>query len=923
MRRAATRRSRVFGVASKVQMEMLEQRIMLSVTPAIESNPIAPPPLPSQPTPLQGVVGTPNSLDPQLLNDAYDFAGLSYDIHGTVSRADGAGETIAIVDAYGSPTIINDVQAFDAETYLSPGESEEATTGGISNYDAEGNFFLSVVKLGTTANTIVEPTADIQSWSKETSMDVEWAHAIAPGAHILLVEAASDSAGDLLDADVYAAEQPGVVAVSDSWGGPPDAQIINGVAVEPQTLDGYLVSPNGHLDNNGMTGGVVFLASSGDNGANSFPAASYNVLSVGGETTTVGLNGIVQNFGPWNNALGSSGGGESTTNPAYHDPIVALDADPETGVWVYNSSPDPGDGPTIQGGWSVIGGTSFSCPAWSGLIAIVDQGLNLRGYGSMNNYQVDGLEPYDDRGTTAPGDESLSWTTTTVTTTPTTTTTVTPLVGPGSPVVTTVVGATTPVGLPTTVYDTYQVAATAYGIEGVEETSLDSWSDLVQPGVPAPKEDAFALWAHTQTVSPVATSSVISPPVTLSTVTTGTTITTVTETITTTTTTTTTTTAPAPGARVPDITLTPNNGNTGWGWPDELNGASPRGGFIQDMVGGPTIAEGGNVTIYSDSIDSLYFTQQPVNTVAGEPISSTSPGLQVTAFTPTTNGVDTAFNGVADTVTIDILEAGTLLGTTTAVPVNGVATFSGLHIDQIGTYEFIASSPNVNPAFSNAFNIMAGAPTHLAVVEQPASFWQYSLMTSPVVIAAEDRFNNITYLASGSKVALSILSGPAGAVLSGQTTSTFFGGLASFSGLTASLPGTYVLIAQSSGLGSTNTSPFAEVPITVTERYTFNGAPLSSNAMIFQQFRNAQVYSSQGPPTNAEAQQVIFEGNLNLNFLVGQFADSGATPTFAASSSSAASASTDSPFASGDSSGGSNLESQLLDSGSGDNKLLD
>src|ERR1700691_3541581 len=208
LRHNAAKRSRFFQLASKINVELLEQRIMLST-----NNPVPPPPLPGQPTPLQGVVGTPNSLDPFLVDSAYDYNALSYNIGGTISPADGAGETIAIVDAFGSPTIIQDVQTFDAETYTVPGETFTQGSG-ISDFDAEGNFFLTVQKLAPTSSTIPladEPVGDVASWSKETSLDVEWAHAIAPGAHILLVEAASDSALDLLDADVFAAHQPGVV----------------------------------------------------------------------------------------------------------------------------------------------------------------------------------------------------------------------------------------------------------------------------------------------------------------------------------------------------------------------------------------------------------------------------------------------------------------------------------------------------------------------------------------------------------------------------------------------------------------------------------------------------------------------------------------------------------------------------------------
>ena len=561
---------------------------------------------------------------------------------------------------------------------------------------------------------------------------------------------------DLIDADVYAAQQsdnalypgsPGVVAVSNSWTVP--LADFTALGIEPANIDGYLVTPKGHTANGFSNAGIVFLASSGDpnDPGDNLPAASYDVLSVGGESDTIDLNGQQENFGYWS----GSQGGNSTVAPTYHNPLVAADGDPITGVWMYDSTPNYDTNgnliPTIEGGWSVSGGTSLSCPTWAGIVAIIDQGLNLRGYASMDNDQVDGLTPYDDRGTTAPGDQGPMWTTAT----DTTTTLITTTAPDGSQTTTTTTTTSQPV------FTFTPFPETGYGILGLTESASSTWLDLVQ-GVGVPQDTDFALWSNKQT-------TVTSPPIVLSTTTIPLSPNT-TETVTVTEIDVTTT--QAPNKLYPDITITPVNGNTGWGYPDEFNGSSPRGGFIQDMVGGPTIAEGGSVTIYSDSIDSLYFTQQPVTTVAGEPINSQLPNgteasLEVTAFLPTTHGVDTAFNGVADTVTIDILEAGTLIGTTTAVPVNGVATFTGLSLDRIGTYEFIASSPNINPAFSNAFNITAGVPTHLAFVGQPASFWQYSTMGSSVMVAAEDVFNNVSYLASGAKITLGILSGPAGA----------------------------------------------------------------------------------------------------------------------------------------------------------------
>ncbi len=726
---------------------------------------------------------------------------MSYDISGTITPANGAGETIAIVDAFGSPTIIQDAETFDAETYTVPGESVGNAGVGISDFDAEGNFFLTVQKLNPTGAELppsVDTTADIQRWSKETSLDVEWAHAMAPGAHILLIEAASDSITDLLDADVFAAQLKGVVAVSNSWGiDLPDLEADVPPYVpsnEPATLDGDLVTPTGHMDNNGMSGGVVFLASSGDTGTDEFPAASRNVLSVGGETDTIDLNGVIQNIGPW----AGSGGGPSTTAPVYNNPIVALDANPATGVWVYDSSPDPADGPVIQGGWAVIGGTSFSCPVWASTIAIIDQGLNLRGFGSMNNEQVLGEQPYDERGATSPGDTGPTITSDSSTT----------------PATVTVLGD----------------PASGFGILGLAENDLATNDDFTQlPGGNdgGVNDKNFPLWGH------------MTNSVTVGTITT-------------------TTTSPSPGVPVPDITVTPTNNNTGWGFPNNDSGniglddaANPafsaRGGFIQDMVGGPV-----GLTIFSDTLDHLGITQQPGNANVGQAL----PIITVAAFSPTTNGVDTSFNGL---LTIRLLEAGTLIGTTTVNASGGVGTFSNLSINKTGVYQLEISSSNVDPVTTLAFNVFPSAATHMVIVAQPTSFWQTSSMISSIVVLLEDQFDDVAS-GSGIPVTLSINSGPLGGVLLGKTTVTTTNANATFSGISATAPGVYTLTVSSNGFQSLVTVPFVVVPIPVTERFTLNGAVLSPPSIQLQQDRNAVVVTK-SPPTTAETNLVLEENN--------------------------------------------------------------
>jgi len=313
---------------------------------------------------------------------------------------------------------------------------------------------------------------------------------------------------------------------------------------------------------------------------------------------------------------------------------------------------------------------------------------------------------------------------------------------------------------------------------------------------------------------------------------------------------------------------------------------------------------GTGTIVYPAAPDNLSFTQQPTNTGAGDVIS---PAIQVTAIAPASNTTDASFNGA---VTIHILQAGTLLGTTTVTAVNGVATFSGLSLDQAGTFEFVASAAGLNPGDSSAFNVAAGVATHLAFIDQPASFWQNSSMVSPVLVASEDQFGNVTAVGGATQITLGVASKPAGAMVFGTTTKTASNGEASFMGITANLPGTYVLDARSGSLTSATSNAFAVVPVPVLVRFTFSGIPLSFASIAFQQSRDSDTVGA--PPTYAQA----------LADLVGDVAVSPAAATFAASPSAAFSASTASPFAGGNSASDSNLESQLLDGGSGDQSLL-
>jgi len=266
----------------------------------------------------------------------------------------GAGQTIAIVDAYNDPNISGDLTAFDKQYGLSA---------------------ASLKVVSQTGSTTSLPAANA-GWDLEISLDVEWAHAIAPGANILLVEASSSSLGNLLTAVNYARDAAGVSVVSMSWGA-------SEFSSETQ-YDGYFTTPSGHQ-------GVTFVAASGDEGSwygPEWPASSPNVLSVGGTT----LN-LANSSGAWGSETGwaDSTGGISgyEREPSYQTiaqttgarttPDVAYDANPNTGFIVYDSVAYDGGK-----GWWEVGGTSAGAPQWAALVAIADQGRAVKGLGTLN-----------------------------------------------------------------------------------------------------------------------------------------------------------------------------------------------------------------------------------------------------------------------------------------------------------------------------------------------------------------------------------------------------------------------------------------------------------------------------------------------------------------------------------------------------------
>ncbi len=289
-----------------------------------------------------------SALTPALLTHAYGLDAITFNAGGQVIKGTGSGETIAIVDAFHDPYISGDLQTFD-QAYGLPNPS-----------------FTQVDLAGGRINS---------GWAQEEDLDVEWAHAIAPGANIIVVEAKSDSTKDLLAAVDVARNEPGVVAVSMSWGGPEPTN--------EQALNSHFTTPAGHA-------GITFVTSSGDQGplgGAEWPAVSTRVLAVGGTTLQVDSAGNYLGESPW---YGSSGGySRYVSEPAFQrtvqgsghrsTPDVAFDADPITGVAVYDTDPAIG-----IGGWVQVGGTSVGSPAWAAIIAIADQERAAAGKNSLD-----------------------------------------------------------------------------------------------------------------------------------------------------------------------------------------------------------------------------------------------------------------------------------------------------------------------------------------------------------------------------------------------------------------------------------------------------------------------------------------------------------------------------------------------------------
>ncbi len=313
----------------------------------------------------------PNGLvcySPSHLKDAYSFP--------TKGRnaATGDGQTIVIVEAYGSPTIEKDLAQFDAENGLPDPPS-----------------FTTVVQQTPVTDV---GSDDFAHWAIETSLDVEYAHAMAPGAAIVLAIADTDDSTNITQLVTEVLPQyPGSI-VSQSFG--TDEA---GPASDPDSATILDAAYMKHV----LTGGTV-LASSGDFGASNFtpsfgppspmasyPAVSPFVVAVGGTMGDPFPDGLWHHgrYGHeqvWNELMtnpdvfpaAASGGAPSTVYPA---PIwqrgitgSTMRAEPDV---AYNAANNGGVVVVAFGGkHGVVGGTSAGAPQWAAIIALANE---LRG----------------------------------------------------------------------------------------------------------------------------------------------------------------------------------------------------------------------------------------------------------------------------------------------------------------------------------------------------------------------------------------------------------------------------------------------------------------------------------------------------------------------------------------------------------------
>ena len=317
---------------------------------------------------------------PALIRSAYDVP----------SSLTGAGQTIVIVDAYGSPTVQNDLHTFDQAFGLPDPQLNIIYPGGSPVYNPLQNHSET-------------------SWAAETSLDTQWAHAIAPGATIDLVIAANNGGNVLNNAVQYAVTNQLGNIISLSWGSPEGA--ISGGGNNSQVQQAHQIFLAA------QQASMSVFVSSGDFGADnnlnftnaSSPASDPLVVSVGGTDLFMSDSGTYQSEYVWNDSnpnqcpfgctaglFGATGGAPSVLFPApsFQQALsgnsmrstsdVSYNASVYTGVLVYLGFLGGNNN-----GFYFFGGTSEGAPQWAGITALADQAAgHSLGYLSPSLYAI-------------------------------------------------------------------------------------------------------------------------------------------------------------------------------------------------------------------------------------------------------------------------------------------------------------------------------------------------------------------------------------------------------------------------------------------------------------------------------------------------------------------------------------------------------
>ncbi len=304
-------------------------------------------------------------------------------------------QTIALVDAYDDANVVADLARYSKQFLGASGGPPACTIAEGKVGDPAGGSLAEgcFVKVDQRGNVLPEgprtkaepPTSEgaaAQSWAGEIATDVELAHGLCESCRVVLVEATSPSYPNLEAAENEAAAL-GAQEISNSWGGqepPSDSRAFDhpGIVVTASAGDdGYL---NWTESGNSSPESPYFDGPD-------YPASSPHVVAVGG-TTLLHTGATWQSETVWNDGeeSGASGGGCSArfAAPAWQEAAtgwsavgcegfravadVAADADPYTGVAVYDSTPDPGLGGGA--GWTTIGGTSVASPIIAATFAL-------------------------------------------------------------------------------------------------------------------------------------------------------------------------------------------------------------------------------------------------------------------------------------------------------------------------------------------------------------------------------------------------------------------------------------------------------------------------------------------------------------------------------------------------------------------------